>query len=120
MKDPTDPAWKDDIGLKEWSSFMDKYFPDGDKTSSFTVYGYTWSQVLVAVLEQCGDDLTRTNVMRQASNLKNLWFGMLLPGITVNTGPNDYSPVKQFQMTRFDGEHLAPFGPIISGEIPGN
>ena len=63
---------------------MDKYFSEGDKTSSFTVYGYTWAQVLVAVLGQCGDDLTRPNVMRQASNLKNLTFGMLLPGITVS------------------------------------
>jgi len=99
---------------------MDKYFPEGDKTSGFTVYGYTWAQVLIAVLRQCGDDLPRTNVMRQAANLKNLTFGMLLRGITVNTSPNDYAPVKQFQMARFDGEHLVLFGPLISGEIAGN
>jgi len=120
LKDPTDPAWKDDPGLKEWSSFMDKYLPEGDKTSSFTVYGYTWAPVLVAVLGQCGDDLTRANVMRQAANLKDLTFGMLLPGITVSTSASDYAPVKQFQMTRFDGDHLVPFGPIIGGERAGN
>jgi branched-chain amino acid transport system substrate-binding protein len=120
LKDATDPAWKDDPGLKEWTAFMDKYFADGDKTSLFTVYGYTWAQVLVAVLGQCGDDLTRANVMRQAANLKNLTFGMLLPGITVSTSPNDYAPVKQFQIARFDGEHLVPFGPILNGESAGN
>jgi branched-chain amino acid transport system substrate-binding protein len=120
LKDATDPTWKDDPGLKEWSSFMDRYFPEGDKTSGFTVYGYTWAQVLVAVLLECGDDLTRANVMKQAENLKNLTFGMLLPGITVNTSPNDYAPVKQFQMARFDGQHLVLFGPLISGEMAGN
>jgi branched-chain amino acid transport system substrate-binding protein len=104
----------------EWTAFMDKYFADGDKTSVFAVYGYTWAQALVAVLQQCGNDLTRANVMRQAASLKNLTFGMLLPGITVNTSPNDYAPVKQFQMARFDGEHLVRFGPVISGEIAGN
>jgi branched-chain amino acid transport system substrate-binding protein len=92
----------------------------GDKTSGFTVYGYTWAQVLIAVLRQCGDDLTRTNVMRQAPNLKNLTFGMLPPDITVNTSPNDYAPLKQFKMARFDGEHLVPFGPILNGESAGN
>jgi branched-chain amino acid transport system substrate-binding protein len=96
LKDATDPAWKDDPGFKEWSSFMDRYFTDGDRTSVFTVYGYTWAQVLVAVLKQCGDDLTRANVMKQAANLKNLTFGMLLPGVTVSTSPIDLSITHNF------------------------
>ena len=120
LKDATDPAWKDDSGFKEWLVFMDKYFPEGDKTSSLTVYGYTLAQVLVSVLEQCGDNLTRENVMRQAANLRNLQLGMLLPGITVNTSPTDYAPIKQLRMMRFDGERLVPIGPIITSDIAGN
>jgi branched-chain amino acid transport system substrate-binding protein len=116
-KDPTDPTWKDDPAYKEWLAFMEKYYPDGDRTSGFTVYGYLVSQTLVQVLTQCGDDLTRENVMKQAANLKDLKLGMLLPGITINTGPNDYYPIKQMQMMHFNGERWELFGPIISGEI---
>jgi branched-chain amino acid transport system substrate-binding protein len=116
-KDPTDPTWKDDAGYKNWVAFMDKYFPDGDKTSSFTVYGYSVAQTLAQVLKQCGDDLTRENVMRQAANLKNFRVEMLLPGITINTGPNDFFPIEQMQMQRFTGERWEVFGPVISGEI---
>ena len=79
-KDPTDPTWKDDAGFKHWEEFMAKYFPDGDKSSSFTVYGYSVAQTLVQVLKQCGDNLTRENVMKQAANLKDLELEMLLPG----------------------------------------
>ena len=92
LKDPTDPTWKDDAGMKEWLAFMDKYFPDGDKTSSFTVYGYTVAQTLVQVLKQCGDDLTRENVMKQAASLKDFELGMLLPGIKINTEPDRFLP----------------------------
>jgi len=116
-KDPTDPTWKDDSAYKEWLAFMEKHYPDGERTSSFTVYGYAVAQTLVAVLKQAGDDLTRENVMKQAANLKDLKLGMLLPGITINTGPNDYYPIKQMQMMRFNGESWELFGPIISGEI---
>src|SRR5437016_6118278 len=115
LKDPTDPAWKDDPAVKEWEAFMLKYYPDGDRTSTFTVYGYLTAQTLVQVLKQCGDDLTRENVMRQAANLKDLELGMLLPGIRINTGPSDYYPVEQMQMSRFNGEHGERFGPIIGG-----
>src|SRR5499427_1686153 len=101
LKDPTDPAWNGDSGLAEWSTFMDKYFPDGDRASSFTVYGYSAAQTLVQVLRQCGDDLSRQNVMKQATNLKNVELPMLLPGIKVSTGPDDYFPLKQMQMQRF-------------------
>jgi branched-chain amino acid transport system substrate-binding protein len=115
LKDPTDPTWKDDPAYKEWAAFMDKYYPDGDRTSTFTVYGYLVAQTLVQVLKQSGDDLTRENVMKQAANLKNLELGMLLPGITVNTGPTDFAPIKQMQMERFSGEKWERFGPVLTG-----
>jgi branched-chain amino acid transport system substrate-binding protein len=119
LKDSTDPIWKDDAGYKEWSTFMDKYYPDGDKTSSFTVYGYLVAQTLVAVLKQSGDNLTRENVMKQAASLKNLELGMLLPGIKVNTSANDFAPVKQMRMQRFNGESWELFGPVMTGEVGG-
>jgi branched-chain amino acid transport system substrate-binding protein len=117
LKDATDPTWKDDPALKEWVAFMDKYFPEGDKTSTFSVYGYLTAQTMVHVLKQCGDELTRDNVMKQAANLKDLELGMLLPGIRINTSPTDYFPVEQMQMSRFNGEHGELFGPAIGGEI---
>jgi branched-chain amino acid transport system substrate-binding protein len=117
LKDATDPTWKDDPALGEWAAFMDKYFPEGDKSSTFSVYGYLTGQTLVQVLKQCGDELTRENVMRQAANLKNLELGMLLPGIKINTGPNDYFPIEQMQMSRFTGDHGELFGPMIGGEL---
>jgi branched-chain amino acid transport system substrate-binding protein len=119
LKDPTDPQYKDDPAIKEWAAFMDKYFPDGDKTSSFTVYGYAVGETLVHVLKQCGDDLTRENVMKQAASIQNFTFGLLLPGMAVNTSPNDYFPLKQMQMERFNGERYEPFGPVMSGEFGG-
>jgi branched-chain amino acid transport system substrate-binding protein len=119
FKDPTDPTWKDDPAYKEWSAFMDKYYPDGDKTSTFTVYGYVAARTLVAVLKQSGDNLTRDNVMKQAASLKNLELSMLLPGMTINTGPNDFAPIKQMQMEQFDGARFELFGPIMSGEVGG-
>jgi branched-chain amino acid transport system substrate-binding protein len=115
LKDPTDPTWKDDPAYKEWAAFMDKYYPQGDKTSSFTVFGYLVAQTMVQVLKQCGDEVTRENVMKQAANLKNLQLGMLLPGITINTGPTDFAPIKQEQMQRFTGERWEIFGPIMTG-----
>jgi branched-chain amino acid transport system substrate-binding protein len=117
VKDPTDPTWKDDPAIREWGSFMDKYFPEGDKTSTFSVYGYLTAQTLVQVLKQCGDELTRENVMRQAANLKDFELALLLPGIRINTSTTDYYPVEQMQMSRFNGEHGVLFGPVISGEI---
>ena len=117
IKDPTDPAWNDDPAIKEWSAFMDKYLPDGDKSSSFGTYGYAVAQTLVQILKQCGDELTRENVMKQAANLKDLDIGLLLPGIKINTSPTDYYPIEQMQMSRFTGEHGELFGKPISGEI---
>ena len=119
LKDPTDPTWKDDAGYKEWLAFMDTDYPEGDKTDSTNVFAYTVSQTLVQVLKQCGDDLTRANLMKQAASLSDLELPMLLPGIKVNTSPTDFYPVKQMQMVRFDGERWVLFGPVMSGAISG-
>src|SRR3954468_8480396 len=115
LKDPTDPTWNDDAGKKEWLAFMDKYFPDGDKTSSFTVYGYTVAQTLQQALKQAGDNLTRENVMKQAASLKDVKLPMLLPGIEINTSATDFYPIEQMQMQKFTGERWELFGEVISG-----
>ncbi len=117
LKDPTDPAWKDDPGVKTWRAFMDKYYPDGDQTNNNDVYGYAVAQTMVQVLKQCGDDLTRENVMRQAANLKNFSSEVMLPGIKVNTGPDDFFPIEQMQLMRFDGQAWRLFGDVITGEV---
>jgi branched-chain amino acid transport system substrate-binding protein len=116
-KDPTDPVWNDDPGRKEWAAFMDKYYPEGDKSSSFTVYGYSIARTMVQVLQQCGDNLTRANVMKQAANLKDFDTGMALPGIKINTSPTDFYPIEQMQMGRFNGESFQPFGPVLNGDV---
>ena len=120
LKDANDPQWQDDPAMKEWRAFMDKYFPEGDKTSSFTTYGYAVAQTLHEVLKQCGDDLTRENVMKQAANLKSLQVGLLLPGIKISTSPDDYYPIEQMQMQRFNGERWEPVGDVMSGEVGGS
>ncbi|EDP66894.1 hypothetical protein BAL199_17573 [alpha proteobacterium BAL199] len=116
-KDPTDPQWQSDAGYKTWSDWMDKHHPDGDKKSSFTVYGYTVAQTLVQALKQCGDELTRANVMKQAASLKNVELDMLLPGIKINTGPKDFYPIEQMQLGKFNGTSWELFGPVINGEV---
>ena len=93
---------------------MAKYHPDGDKNDNLNVAGYVTAQNLVAVLKQAGDNLTRENVMKLLRSMKNLEFGLLLPGIKVNTGPNDPTPISQTQMMRIKGEQWELFGPIIS------
>src|SRR6195256_5090765 len=117
LKDPTDPAWKDDPGVKTWQAFMDKYYPDGDKLNANNVYGYVLAQNMVQVLKQCGDDLTRENVMKQAANLKDFSTDMMLPGIKANTGPDDFFPIEQMQLMKFDGEAWRLFGDVIDGEV---
>jgi branched-chain amino acid transport system substrate-binding protein len=112
-KDPGDPQWKDDPGMKRYLEFMAKYYPDGDKNSNFNTYGYSTSQLMVHVLQQCGDDLTRENVLKQATNLKNVELDLALPGIKGNTAPNDYRVNKQLQMMKFNGERWELFGPIL-------
>jgi ABC-type branched-subunit amino acid transport system substrate-binding protein len=117
LKDPTDPAWKDDAGVKVWREFMDKYYADGDKSNANNVYGYVQAQAMVQVLKQCGDDLTRANVMKQAANLKDFSTDMMLPGIKVNTSPTDFFPIEQMQLMKFDGEAWRLFGDVITGEV---
>jgi branched-chain amino acid transport system substrate-binding protein len=112
-KDPLDPSWKDDPGMKKYFEFMAKYYPDGDKDSSFNSYGYMTTELLIHVLKACGDNLTRENVLKQATSLKNVQLDLLLPGITVNTTPDDYRVNKQLQMMKFNGERWELFGPIL-------
>jgi len=113
-KDPTDPAWKDDKGIKDYLSFMKKYYPDGNPDDILNVYGYGAAQTLVQILKQCGDDLTRDNVMRQGANLKDLEVPTLLPGIRINTSPTDFYPIEQVQLMRFDGKTWVRFGELMS------
>ena len=117
-KDPLDPTWKDDAGMKRYFEFMAKYYPDGNKDSSFNAYGYSTSQLMIYVLEKCGDNLTRENVMKQATSLKNVVLDLALPGIVGNTTPDDYRVNKQLQMMRFNGERWEMFGPILEDAGP--
>ncbi len=111
-KDPTDPQWKNDKGYLDWLAFMKKYYPDGNLADGSNVFGYNVAQTVVQVLKQCGNDLSRANVMKQAENLKNLELPMLLPGIKVNTSPTDFYPIKQEQLAKFDGKEWVRFGSI--------
>ena len=120
LKDPSSPLWKDDPAVKEWEAFMAAYYPGGDRIDTFTAYGYLLAQTMAQVFRQCGDDLTRENVMRQAASIKELELGLLLPGIRINTSPTDYFPVKHMQMTRFNGETIELVGPLYSGAVAGN
>jgi branched-chain amino acid transport system substrate-binding protein len=115
LKDYDDPQWKDDPATKEWLGWMNKYFPQGNVHDSFNVYGYSVSQTLVQVLKQCGNDLTRGNVMKQAANLKDFTLPMLLPGVKINTSPSDFFPIEQERLARFDGERWVLFGELFDG-----
>jgi len=117
LKDATDAQWKDDAGLKDFFAFMDKYYPDGDRTNGLVGYGYSVAQTMVQVLKQCGDNLTRENVMKQAANLKEVGQDLFLPGIKINTGPADFYPIKQNQMMKFNGERWEYFGPVMTGAV---
>jgi branched-chain amino acid transport system substrate-binding protein len=118
-KDPADPTWKDDAGMKKYLAFMAKYYPEGDKDSLFNIYGYSTSQLLIEVLKRCGDDLTRDNVMKQATSLKGVVLDLSPPGISVSTSPTDYRVNKQLQMMKFNGERWELFGPIIEDDAAG-
>lgn len=117
-KDPNDPQWKDDPGIKAYFAFMDKYYPEGDKLNTVNSYGYAAAELLVHILRQCGDDLTRENVMRQAASIKGFVPSLALPGMTVNTSADDYRINKQMRMMRFNGERWDLFGPIIEDAGP--
>jgi branched-chain amino acid transport system substrate-binding protein len=116
LKDETDPEWKSDKDMKEWNAFMDKYAAGTDKSDASTIYAYAVARTMVQVLKQCGNDLTRANIMKQAANLKNFDPGMLLPGIEINTTPTNFAPIRQLQLMRFKGETWERFGPVMSGD----
>jgi branched-chain amino acid transport system substrate-binding protein len=116
LKDASDKQWDSDAGMKEFYAFMTKEFPEGDKLDGGTVVGFGVAQTLVQVLKQCGDNLTRENVMKQAANLKDFRTEVLLPGIKINTSPTDFAPISQLQLMRFKGDKWELFGDIISAE----
>jgi branched-chain amino acid transport system substrate-binding protein len=119
LKDPTDPQWKNDKGMKAWNEFLDKYYPEANRTDASVMYAYTVAQGLVHVLKACGDDLTRSNIMKQAASIKDLELDGLLPGIKVNTSATDFAPLSQVQLERFKGGTWELFGEIMSGDVGG-
>jgi branched-chain amino acid transport system substrate-binding protein len=119
LKDPTDPQWKTDAGMKAWHEFLDKYFPEANRADASVMFGYTVAQAMVHVLKACGDNLTRENVMKQAASIKDLELGGLLPGIKANTSATDFAPLSQLQLQRIKGETWEHFGNIISADVGG-
>jgi branched-chain amino acid transport system substrate-binding protein len=119
LKDTSDPQWKDDAGMKAFDEFLAKYFPEGNRIDANLMYGYTVAQGLVHVLKNCGDNLTRENIMKQAASIQNLELGGLLPGIKVNTSATDFAPLSQLQLMKFKGESWDRFGEIISADVGG-
>jgi branched-chain amino acid transport system substrate-binding protein len=113
LKDAGDSSWKEDPQIKAWFAFMDKYFPDGDKDDLYAVFGYAAADTLLQVLRQCGDDVSRENIMRQAESLKNYQTPTALPGIAINTGPKDFRPIKQMRLVQFDGTTWQPIGDVV-------
>ena len=116
LKDPTDTQWLNDAGMQKWREFMNKYMPGADQADFNYVYGYGAAQLLTVVLKACGDDLTRENLMKQATSLQDVTLDVTLPGVKYNTGPNDYFLVEQLQLARFDGKRWVLFGEILGHE----
>jgi branched-chain amino acid transport system substrate-binding protein len=119
MKDASDPQWDNDPGMKEFYAFMAKDFPEGDKLDQSTVVGYGVAQTLVQVLKQCGDNLTRDNIMKQAANLKDFRTEVMLPGIKIDTSPTDFAPISSLQLMKLKGERWNLFGDVISADVGG-
>jgi ABC-type branched-subunit amino acid transport system substrate-binding protein len=119
LKDASDPQWKDDDGMKQFMAFVDKYMPGANIADANIVYGFGAGQTMVQVLKQCGDDLTRANVMKQAASLKDFTPATVIPGVKVNTGPTDFAPIEQLKMMRFTNGRWELFGDIISAEAGG-
>ena len=115
-KDPTDARWKDDAGMQGICGVHGEIHAAADLIDAFAVYGFDSLRRMVQVLKQCGDDLSRENIMRQAANLKDLELPMLLPGIKINTSPDNYSPIRQMQLARFNGAELGAFGEVRRAE----
>jgi len=119
LMDSSDPQWKDNAGMKSFDDFLAKHFPEGNRLDGGVIVGYNVAQTLVQVLKQCGDNLTRANVMKQAASLKNFTPTNVLPGVKINTSATDFAPIEQLQLMRFKGERWVLFGDIISGEVGG-
>jgi ABC-type branched-subunit amino acid transport system substrate-binding protein len=119
QKDPTDPQWRDDAGINNFDAFLEKYFPEGNREDLNLMTGYNVAQTMVHVLKNCGNDLTRANIMKQAAGIKGLQLEGLLPGVTINTSATDFAPIKQFQLRKFKGERWELFGDVISSEVGG-
>ena len=119
LKDMSDPAWKDDAATKAWLSFMERYYPNGDKDDSAALFGYAAADTLAQVLKQCGDDLSRENVMRQATRLADYQAPVLLPGITISTAPSDFRPIKQMRLIQFDGRTWQTINDLVEGNTTG-
>jgi branched-chain amino acid transport system substrate-binding protein len=119
LKDPTDAQWKNDAAMKAWNEFLDKYYPDANRADSGVMYGYIVAQGLVHVLKNCGDNLTRENVMKQAASIKDFQPGGLLPGVKVNTSATDFAPISQLQLMKFKGETWELFGDVLTGDVGG-
>ena len=115
MKDPTDPRWDNDDGIRQWRDFMAKYYPEGDLKDIFNVAGFGLTHTMLHVLRQCGEDLSRENMMRQATHLRQVENPILLPGIRINTSPTDYRPIKQLQLMRWTGKTWDLFGNVKEG-----
>jgi len=113
MKEVTDPQWRNDKGFTDWVAFMKKYYPEGALDDQANGYGYNVAILMTHVLKQCGNDLSRENIMRQAANVKNLELPLLLPGIKVNTSPTDFAPIEQEQLAKFNGEKWDLFGELF-------
>ena len=111
IKDPTDPQFQKGKEYDDWLAWMKKYQPNGDLSSNFNVYGYTVAQTLVQVLKQCGDNLTHDNVMKQAASL-DMTLPMLLPGVNIKTGPDDFYPIEREQLMKFNGKSWELFGKV--------
>jgi ABC-type branched-subunit amino acid transport system substrate-binding protein len=113
LKDTDDPAWKDDPAVADWTAFKSNYYHGDQKNDGAALFGYAAAETLAQVLKQCGDDLSRENVMRQAAALENYQPSLLLPDIKVSTGPWDFRPIKQLRLVQFDGQTWQPIGDVI-------
>jgi len=119
IKDPNDPQWKDDPDIKAWNAFLDKYYPEANRADGNVVYGYVLAQSMVHVLKECGNELTRENVMKQAASLHDYTVAGLLPGVKINTSASDFAPVSQMQLMRFKGDSWERFGDIMNSDVGG-
>ena len=119
LKDPNDPQWKDDADIKGWNAFLDKYYPEANRADAFVIYGYAVAQTMAHVLQLCGNDLTRANVMKQAASMHDYVVAGLLPGVKINTSPTDFAPISQLQLMRFKADSWERFGDVINGDVSG-